>query len=257
MFRFALKPLEAIEPWGEAPKLSLSWFALTDGYYFIEVGDHKVLWYSEGGCRAQGWDFPPTPVGFELAASYQVSRLFEDIAELYSAILEPVPEDIAAILDTADSHQEWNVLIANWDWKDDTEAGLLWADQRTLDTGYLRAGPRPTFWRVGDTIRFRCDNRRKLLDGARIWSSELVEHELPVREFVEHVRLFGSSLLSQMDERTGRVEAGWCREGVRLDAAELRRDHESRVEQWRAATSRPCVPTDWNVVRRVLKSSRR
>lgn len=253
MFRFALKPLEEVQAWGEPPNLSLSWFALTDGYCFVEMGDHKVLWYSDTGCRELSWDLEAAPEGFELAVSYWVSRLFEDIAELYPAILEPVPNDIAAILDTADSHQRWNDFVATWDGDGDNEADLLWIDQRTLDTGYLRAGPRPTFWRVGDTIRMRCDNRGNVLDGVAIWSSELVEHEVAVSELVEHVRRFGSALLAQMDKRTRRVEAGWCPQGVRLDAGDLRRDHESRVKEWQTAITRAAPPTNWGAVRHALK----
>jgi hypothetical protein len=79
-----------------------------------------------------------------------------------------------------------------------------------------------------------------------------VEQELPVSEFVAHVKRFGSSLLSQMEERTRQVEDGWSPSKARLDAADLRRDHEYRVEEWHAATSRMAEPTDWNIVRRLL-----
>lgn len=250
VFRFALKPIDKVQPWGTEGDLRLHWYGLTDGYYFIEVGEHRILWYSEAACQEQGWDFSATPAGFEFAADYQVVRLLEDIAEILPAILEPVPDDIASILATADSQRAWTELVETWDWQDDTEAALLWLNDRTLDTGYLRAGPRPTFWRVGDTIKLRCDNRNTLLDGVNIWSSTLVEYELPAAEFAAAVEIFAAALLLQMDERTKRVESGWAPKGVRVDSVDLRREHKSRIEQFRAAFSQTRPPTDWAMVRR-------
>jgi hypothetical protein len=41
-FRFELRPLDEVEPWGDDPP-SLSWFGLTDGWYWIEAGGHELL----------------------------------------------------------------------------------------------------------------------------------------------------------------------------------------------------------------------
>lgn len=249
MFRFALKPLNEVQLWGEPGDQSLHWYALTDGYYFIEAGTERILWYSETACRAQGWEFPPTPHGFEWAASYHLCRLFEDVAQVVPAVLEPVPDDVAQILDNAEDHRKYDDFVNNWDWQDDTEDGLLWVSQRTIDTAYLRAGPWVTFWRTGDTIRVRCDNRLNLLDGVQIWSAELVEHELPVDDFLASLHEFGDSLLQAMDKRVQEAEGGWSLPNVRLDATELRRDHTARIAQWKNTFS--ChQKTDWDVVRR-------
>lgn len=250
MFEFTLRPMDEIAPWGRPGDLSLSWFALTDGYYHLDVGGQKIWRYSEEGCRAQGWSFPPSPPGFELSVAYQVARPFEDLIEILPSVLEPVPADIARHLETAEAHRSWNDFVSDWDWHDDTEGGLLWVCDRTLDSGYLRAGPDITFWRVDDVIRIRCDNRDKLLDGVAIWSSALVELELPLGVFLDAVRAFGNDLIAQMDERTTAVERGWSRDGVRLKAADLRRDHEERATWLEAAVARRRPPTDWPMVRR-------
>lgn len=191
--------MDEIEAWGTPDSPRLHWFGLTAGYYFLEVGDQKIFWYSEAACRQQGWAFPPTPAGFELAVSYQVCRLFEDIGAILPSVMEPVPEDIASLVDTAESQRDWQEFVERWDWEDDTEAGLLWLSHRTLDTGYLRAGPSPVCWRVGDTIKLRCDDRSTLLDGVKIWSNKVVEFTQPVDAFVADVQRFGDALLMQMD----------------------------------------------------------
>jgi len=49
-FRFILRPVKDVAPWGDE-RLVLHWFALTEGWYWIEVGDHELLRYSERTLR--------------------------------------------------------------------------------------------------------------------------------------------------------------------------------------------------------------
>lgn len=46
MFEFKLAALDHIEPWGTPPDLTLHWFGLTDGSYFIDLGHTHLLEYS-------------------------------------------------------------------------------------------------------------------------------------------------------------------------------------------------------------------
>ena len=43
LFEFELKKIEDIEPWGAPEKPSLSWFALTDGTFRVEVGERDSI----------------------------------------------------------------------------------------------------------------------------------------------------------------------------------------------------------------------
>lgn len=47
LFDFTLVPLDEIEPWGKPGQLSLHWFGLTDGYYWMDVGSSTLFEYSE------------------------------------------------------------------------------------------------------------------------------------------------------------------------------------------------------------------
>ena len=40
---FTLLPLAMVQPWGRPDNLSLHWFGLTDGQYWIEVGENKLF----------------------------------------------------------------------------------------------------------------------------------------------------------------------------------------------------------------------
>jgi len=47
LFNFSLRPLDQVQPWGSAPDLSLSWFSLTDGCYWIDAGGEELLRFSD------------------------------------------------------------------------------------------------------------------------------------------------------------------------------------------------------------------
>jgi hypothetical protein len=44
---FTLLPIAMVQPWGRPDNLSLHWFGLTDGQYWIEVSENKLFEYSE------------------------------------------------------------------------------------------------------------------------------------------------------------------------------------------------------------------
>ena len=85
LVRFTLRPLDDIEPWGQPGDLSLSWFAMTDGYYELNVGDAEIFRYDSGACSLLGWPPPSAPSGFAHSVDYQVARLFHDFAEILPA----------------------------------------------------------------------------------------------------------------------------------------------------------------------------
>jgi hypothetical protein len=81
VFEFALRQLNQIVPWGEPPNLTLHWFGLTDGSYFVDLGDTHLLEYSAA---------LDVPVHVE----YQVARLHEDLLEMLPDVLAPVPASV-------------------------------------------------------------------------------------------------------------------------------------------------------------------
>jgi Family of unknown function (DUF5984) len=62
-FEFELRPLAEVLPWGgERPRLS--WFVLTDGWYWIDVQGHEFLRYRDEAVRR--WDLTPILHGFDV-----------------------------------------------------------------------------------------------------------------------------------------------------------------------------------------------
>lgn len=43
LFEFKLKKLPDVLPWGEEPDFYLHWFGLTDGIYYMNVGNEQLF----------------------------------------------------------------------------------------------------------------------------------------------------------------------------------------------------------------------
>lgn len=261
LIRFALRPIDEIEPWGRPGTLSMSWFALTDGHYLLGHGSSEIYRYSAEALSALGWTFSPAPVGFEYSADYQVARLFHDLTEILPRVLEEVPPDVAALLESAETQSSWEQATLDLEGPStiaDSDA-LRWVSDRTLSGAHLRAGPSITFWRTGTGLHIRCDNRSRQIDGVPIWRSERMEATVPLPWFLAEVRHFGEQFLAQMDERVRLVEAGWEREGVALNAEDLRRAQAENMGLWSESLGRVAGAaggvraTDWAVVRGVME----
>lgn len=119
-FHFRLRPLADVQLWGDR---RLHWFALTDGWYWIEVDGHKLFHHPSNADAGQ-----PSPV------DYYVVRLWEDIQEVLPSVLEPVPVDLVDHM-TSDQDTWYGAGI------EDAEAALDWYSGHFMYTGFLVASP--------------------------------------------------------------------------------------------------------------------
>lgn len=82
--------MDRVRPWGrENPRLH--WFGLTDGWYWIELGDQELLRYSPDTLRRFRSDDlgPRHPY-----VDYYIARLWEDLIDLPPMVMQPVPDDL-------------------------------------------------------------------------------------------------------------------------------------------------------------------
>jgi hypothetical protein len=230
-----------IQPWGrERP--SLHWFALTDGWYWIEVGGHELLRYSDR--TLQKW---AEEGGVEKASSYvdyYVVRLWEDVLEMLPEIMEPVPEDLVGFVaeDLLDWTSRENTPQAE-------EAGL-WHASRSMHMGPLQNAPHLRWWRTiidGDDVvtvswKHRPDHEIEFAGPLTGLTT------VPTSSFVAAVTDFDRTLLAAMDQRICLLEAAGSPPGVELDLRHLRHEHEERSARLQRALTRECS-TDWDIIR--------
>lgn len=221
-FRFQMRPLADVTPWGP-DRPTLHWFALTEAWYWIEVGGYELFRYDE----ADEWPY----------VDYYAARLWEDVLSMASHVLEPVPDDLIWLIEgepvpVGDDDACW--------------AALCWYDDHTLYTGPLRVAPQIRMWRHADEVVISW--RNPVDDEVSFVGPQVGRVTVPAPEFVAAVEEFGRSVISAMAERVTELERVAPPAAVDLDLVQLRAEHLQRATYPDLALKR--VPgTDWAAVR--------
>ncbi|WIG60771.1 MAG: hypothetical protein OJF49_003519 [Ktedonobacterales bacterium] len=274
LFNFQLHRMHDIAPWGPVSPDSrspgwlhqphLSWFGLTYGSYWIDVGQTELFRYSQAVVDLSFRKFPDAPWLADLPyVDYYVVRLWEDLLDLLPMVLEPVHARLVGMLAPNGPWATWveqaeAAVNAAFPSQYDTARYIIydvarWWWQRHLDTSYLQAGPNIVFWSDGADVHIQWDNRDCLLDDLLAWEAMLGESTLPVAAFLEEMRSFDARFLRRMRDRIAIAQADWARPDVALDPHPYE-EHHRRVQwsrqQFEAAS--PREPTDWDAVFRAI-----
>jgi hypothetical protein len=224
-FRFDLRPLAEIAAWG-GDKPNLNWFDLTDGWYWIELGDVDLLRYV------------PDDGGNHPYVDYYGVRLWEDLLQLLPAVIEDVPADLIDLLRS--DVPDW----FDFDREDPvTDAFVTWHSDHFLDLGYLRNAPRIRCWRRGDQVTISWQESDPSLFTAPP-SGEVV---VSLREFLTAVEDLHQALMAAMETRVAEVVAV-PPPGVAVDLAGLRAEQADRVT-WLSRATASKTATDWSHIR--------
>lgn len=234
LFEFELRPIEAIPPWGTPSNLSLSWFGLTDGFYRLKMGDQYLLNYTNeiiGHWKHQypELNFLPKPTWVD----YQVVRLWEDILDMLPYILEPLPNELIAILEKNDSDTEkWKDKLASCLKNEDAFwNATAWIDQRHLDSAYLSHGAYIRMWMANDEVCIKWDNKACVVEGIPVWSAQQGICRMPAAIFLQEVHSFHERLMNAMEERIATILENKGINSVYIDLKHLSEEQEDR-KQW-------------------------
>jgi hypothetical protein len=238
-FRFALTPMDRVRPWGrEDPHLH--WFGLTDGWYWIELGDQELLRYSPETLGR----FPSDDLGPRHPyADYYVVRLWEDLIDLTPMVMQPVPNDLEPFIN-AD-------LPDRPDLDDDEEAwsAMIWHGEHQLDLGYLQNRPRVRAWRNltdDDTVTVTWQHPHD--DEIVFTAAPAGEVTVPAEAYLTAVRQLDTELMAAMHDRITELERTGPPHGVQIDMDQLRAEHHDRTT-WLSERLRSQPNTDWAAVR--------
>lgn len=217
LFEFELKPVEEIQPWGEEPTLTLSWFALTDGVFRMNVGDSTLFRYSKEILRY--WETSDF-----LDADYQIASFARDMLNTVAAAKVELPDFLQP-------------LASNWERLCDVEnhareheayyEAFRWLGHRTPWTSYLVQHPVISFVRQGDNILIGWDNRDRVIEGIPVWESTFGSFVMPLDRFLQECRQFSNKLLADMHTRIKRIEIGEAKAQIPLNSDELLTQHKA------------------------------
>jgi hypothetical protein len=251
LFNFRLTPIESVAPWGHDDDLHLSWFGLTDGCYWLRVGENELFRYQEQFLKLDNFQYSCPPY-----VDYYVVRLWEDLLEILPEILIPVPlalSEKCIALKCAGWEERTHIWIQT---RDDVQSDEIyeqatgWYYNRCLYSSYLNHGPRIWFWSDGTYMHIEWDNREKQEQGIPVWEAQLGSWSLSIVEFLEEIRAFDRELMDAMQTRVDQVMASWDRPKVRIDKDQLVLEHAHRAaglnKELERVSQQP--PQEWTVV---------
>jgi len=271
LFEFKLHDIENIEPWteyrdGKSSEPKLNWFALTDGFYYMNVGNEQLFKCSKE--RMFKWKIEcPEIDESQVYVDYFIVRLYEDLLEILPNILQPIPNVLQSLISTNKRHAEWfNPLNDFYVNSLDEENELLveklycnsteWCDQRKLSTGHLQYSPDIFIWRHQDKIHIRWNSRTNSKD-FQPWSSPHGEFQLSVESFISEVTLFHNRLMKEMKERVQLIKNNNPVPKIKIDIKALIKEHNKREKSLKIALSEKPYVKDFNEVIDALKQLNR
>ncbi|SKB94117.1 DUF5984 family protein [Sphingopyxis flava] len=245
---FELTPIEKVMPWGQPDNHSLSWFGLTEGRYWMNVGADVLFEYSE---RVR-------PNDGDRYCDYYVARIFEDLMNMLPSVLEPVPQDLIKYI-SGKSGREWAKTYEFWSEKnlDDSSGDEIWDTwdnansllrDRSMETGYLSPSTSILMWSDEDDVYIEWDNSDKFVDGVPAWSAISGSFHLPREEFVMEVEAFHMRVFTQMKSRIDQVASGALRPEIQIDLPGLIAENEQRQGKFAPILGKREV-TSWDEIR--------
>lgn len=208
-----------VAPWGRE-RANLHWFGLTEGWYWIELGDVCLLKF------AADYEIP--------YVDYYVVRLWEDLLQLLPAALEQVPADLVGFVES--DGRGWNDAES-----EAVDAAMDWWSSRDVYFGYLREPPSLRCWRTGDQITVDWNAPANFAEPRALRTT------MSVTDFVAAIEEFDRELLAAMADRIAEAEA-IPPVGVELDLDRLRQEHQDR-SVWLKRARAYQRSTDWPAVR--------
>lgn len=260
LFNFNLTPLKDVQPWGQQGEKHLSWFGLTDGEYWVQVGDKTLFEYSEDACRH-------FHCGSRRYCDYQVVRLYEDLMAIAPYVLEVVPDKLIPYILREDC-RDWQTLSGRLletkeddaaidDYWEVIEAAFRWVENRRLDTLYLSPSANIYFWSDATHVHFEWDNREKLVNGVPAWTALYGTYCLSREEFIAEVKSFHTRLMEQMGDRVKQVLAGALSPDIAIDLDWLQREQKERSRSIDGVFLGPSTATDWQAVQSAINEIER
>lgn len=249
---FKLQSLDKIQPFGEEPELSLSWFGLTDGLLWLDVGGRTVYEYDKAALKSVG-------VGEGAAYNdYYIARFIEDFFYTFGAVSESVPEELY------DNAERFARDMERWEdsrYDDDDESFKRfylgefselyeWYSERSFDSGHLVDGPFIGCFRCGDRLKIVWHSGISTDNGKSLWTAPDGSYETGYADFVKAVKEFFAEFCTAMDEQ---VERALLKEwgAVALDKRALKKENSDRraeLSQKTELLDGTDKTTDWSKV---------
>jgi|GEM_PF-540695 len=253
LFEFRLRLLEEVQPWEDSEKpanLSIDWFGLTDGWYWLNVGGERAL-FEYANVERDG-----------RYMEYQVARLFQDLSHILASVLEPVPADLIPTI-REEAGMAWYEKFERWDEQQGKSSmdgdpgwnlrGDAWEWVRRRSLCPLGGDPHIQFW-SDEAMVYLCWDSRDCLeaDGSQRWANPEGSYQLPRADFIAEVESFQRRLAEQMGERIERTLRGAFGPEVEIEPEYLREEQLVPTTPLKGLVEKPKPPENWERICRLV-----
>jgi Family of unknown function (DUF5984) len=230
LINFTLKdPAEISRYGGEY----ISWFYLTDGDYWMSVGEETLYEHTAEVAEACG-------VKGSIYTDYYVVRFLEDFTGIFADLAESIPDNLHEIIRSSDSINEFrNKAGTCYELKDDDDStaddilidkyftATEWIGARNLRASHLKEGPYINFFRKRDkvSIVWECDFKDE--NGVPVWTAGNGSLDMRFDDFIKEVESWGELFFASMDlqiEKAFKLDWGT----TKIDKVRIREEHEER-----------------------------
>jgi Family of unknown function (DUF5984) len=231
LFEFELTPIEKIEPWGEAPNLSLHWFALTDGIFRINLGKDILFRYSKE--ISHHWNLQNRD------SDYQIAAFARDFLGSTTPALNYLPHFLHPLAWNWELLRE--VVIQSREHDSHYDA-FRWLGERSPWTSYLNANPEISFIRKENNILIGWDNRSCIIDDLPVWEADFGCYIISVDDYVNECQSFVDRLLNEMLIRIQKIASGEYKSLIPIDPKELLKQHETWQKEFNGYLNKSTEP---------------
>jgi hypothetical protein len=237
-FRFALRPLTEVKPWGESEPY-LNWFGLTEGKYWIELDEKDtslcfsaVVGGSQEECARKELSY----------VDYYVARYWEDLGRLTQTVMQPVPDLLAEFV--ASDPEDWAPIDSDEAWE-----ASVWHGAHMLDLSYLREPPHISAWRrvADDLDEVTFTWRHPTYGQPRLIAKPDGCVHMPTTSFANAVLQLNDDLMTAMRKRVVELGRAGPRLGVAVDMDRLWSEQSSRAA-WFGRQIDEEPTTNWDAV---------
>lgn len=247
----------------------LSWFWLTDGYYWMTIQNSKLFENTHEQLldwEKEGYPYPMTDAA--KCMGYQVVRFWEDLIEILPTIVEPVPSVFHELfLKPLDEISEYSDLFFDYSVELEkahknsikhTKWGLpfdypdFFFDNHRLSTMHIGNSPHIHFWRYKndseDDMYIVWDFTQTDENNVATWSAGKGMFKLPFEKFMQEVEQFHQRFMDAMAQRIDAINNGAAIQNLYpkdYDFSSLEKEHAQRVGWIDAEFKEYPVTFDW------------
>lgn len=232
MIHFKLKPFQEIQPIGKEPYLS--WFWLTDGDLWLQIGNQTIYEYTPEALQYFGHKHTAYN-------DYYIVRFLEDFTALFKYIGISIPKKFYDFTSNIEQFevdtQKWLDIYDNNEdeypdfYFNEYEQMMSWTYERKLTSGHLIGGPHLSFYRHKDKIRIIWETEHTLDNGQPLWTAKNGSYEMQFQDFVDKVEQFGQEFFLVMDKQIeGVLLHDW--ENVTVEKTRLIDEHQERKSEF-------------------------